>query len=251
MTSAIILAGGLGTRLRSAVPDLPKPMAPIAGRPFLAHQMDFWIAQGVNRFVLSVGYRHEAIRGFFGRRYRRAALDYVIETTPLGTGGALLLAAAQLPPDEPALLLNGDTYFDVALEALQAQANRLDAHWCFALFLNTDPARYMGVGVGEDGRISALRSPEAPLANGGVYLFKPIALQGLISDAPKAQPGRAVSLENDIFPQLMAQGQRFAGLECPGAFIDIGVPHDYQRAASVLPMLPNDENEDHHHAIAG
>ena len=235
MTSAIILAGGLGTRLRSAVPDLPKPMAPIAGRPFLAHQMDHWIAQGIDHFVLSVGYRHEAISGFFGRSYRDVALDYVIETTPLGTGGALLLAATQLPSDEPALLLNGDTYFDVTLEALEAQAARLDAHWCFALFRNTDPARYMGVGMGDDDRITALRSPEAPLANGGVYLFKPSALQGLKSDGPNAEPGRAVSLENDIFPQLIAQGQRFAGLECAGAFIDIGVPHDYQRAAAVLP----------------
>jgi NDP-sugar pyrophosphorylase family protein len=72
-----------------------------------------------------------------------------------------------------------------------------------------------------------------------------------MSDDPKAEPGRAVSLENDIFPQLIAQGQRFAGLECPGAFIDIGVPHDYQRAASVLPMLPNAEFEEHDHAIAG
>lgn len=243
MTSAIILAGGLGTRLRSAVPDLPKPMAPIAGRPFLAHQMDHWIAQGVNHFVLSVGYRHEAISGFFGRRYRDAALDYVIETTPLGTGGALLLAAAQLPQNEPALLLNGDTYFDVTFEALQAQARRLDAHWCFALFRNTDPARYMGVGVNQDGRITALRAPEAPLANGGVYLFQPRALLGL-----SAEPGRAVSLENDIFPQLFKQGQRFAGLECPGAFIDIGVPHDYQRAASVLPAAQPMERDN---AIAG
>jgi D-glycero-alpha-D-manno-heptose 1-phosphate guanylyltransferase len=243
MTSAIILAGGLGTRLRSAVPDLPKPMAPIAGRPFLAHQMDHWIAQGIAHFVLSVGYRHEAISGYFGPRYRGAALDYVIETTPLGTGGGLLLAAAQLPADEPALLLNGDTYFDVALDALQAQARRLDAHWCFALFRNTDPERYMGVGVAEGGRITALRSPDAPLANGGVYLFKPSTLQGLSAEA-----GRAISLENDIFPQLFRQGDRFAGLECPGAFIDIGVPHDYQRAASVLPA---DHLQEHDHAIAG
>ena len=243
MTSAIILAGGLGTRLRSAVPDLPKPMAPIAGRPFLAHQMDHWIAQGVSHFVLSVGYRHEAISGYFGCRYRGASLDYVVETTPLGTGGALLLAAAQLPLDEPALLLNGDTYFDVTLEALQAHARRLDAQWCFALFRNTDPARYMGVGVADDGRITALRSPEAPLANGGVFLFKPSALQGLT-----LEPGHAVSLENDIFPRLFSRGQRFGGLECPGAFIDIGVPFDYQRAIAVLPAARQQEPD---HAIAG
>ena len=115
MTTAIILAGGLGTRLRSAVPDLPKPMAPIAGRPFLAHQMDHWIGQGVSRFVLSVGYRHEAISSHFGRRFHGAAIDYVVETSPLGTGGAVKLATAGLPRDEYTLLLNGDTYFDVPL----------------------------------------------------------------------------------------------------------------------------------------
>jgi D-glycero-alpha-D-manno-heptose 1-phosphate guanylyltransferase len=237
MTSAIILAGGLGTRLRSAVPDLPKPMAPVAGRPFLAHLMDHWIAQGVRHFVLSVGYRHEAISGHFGRRYRGATLDYAIEPSPMGTGGALLLAAALVPHDEPALLLNGDTYFDVRLAALTAHAKRCQAQWCFALFRNTDPARYMGVGLADDGRITALRSPTAPLANGGVYLFDPRALRDLTHE-----PGRVVSLENDLFPQLFQQGQRFAGLECPGEFIDIGVPHDYHRAAAVLPT-------ETHHAL--
>ena len=240
-TSAIILAGGLGTRLRSAVPDLPKPMAPIAGRPFLAHQMDHWIAQGVGHFVLSVGYRHAAISEHFGRTYRGAALDYVVETTPLGTGGALLLAAAQLPADPtnaPVLLLNGDTYFDVSLDALKAHALAHDAQWCLALFRSTDAQRYLGVDVSADGRLHGLRStaptgaegPLANLANGGVYLFRPAALNGL-----KVAPGLAVSLENELFPQLLAQGQRFAGLVCPGAFIDIGVPADYARAASVLP----------------
>lgn len=230
MTTAIILAGGLGTRLRSAVPDLPKPMAPIAGRPFLEHQLDFWIAQGVRHFILSVGYRQEAISGHFGSRWHDATLDYAVEATPRGTGGALLLAAAQLPDDRPALLLNGDTYFDVRHEALAARAAKCDAHWCFALFRNTDPARYMGVGVARDGRITALRAPAAPLANGGVYWFRPESLRGIALDA--AQP---LSLENDLFPRLLAQGQRFAGLESAGAFIDIGVPADYHRAASVLP----------------
>ena len=233
MTSAIILAGGLGMRLRSAVPDLPKPMAPVAGRPFLAHQLDHWIAQGVDHFVLSVGYRHEAISGFFGGRYGGAALDYVVEASPLGTGGALLGAVARLPGNEPALLLNGDTYFDVGLDSLAGQARRHDAQWCFALFASDDPARYMGVGLAPDGRIHALRDPHARWANGGVYWFRPDALHGL-----KHEPGRVLSLENDLFPRLHAQGQRFAGLACAGNFIDIGVPHDYARAAAVLPRGP-------------
>ena len=113
MTTAIILAGGLGTRLRGTLPDLPKPMAPVAGRPFLAHQLDHWIAQGVVRFVLSVGYRAVAISNHFGDRYRGVPIDYVVEPAPLGTGGALALAATKLRSNEPALLLNGDTYFDV------------------------------------------------------------------------------------------------------------------------------------------
>jgi len=243
MTTAIILAGGLGTRLRSAVPDLPKPMAPIAGRPFLAHQMDHWIAQGVGRFVLSVGYRHEAISGHFGRRYHGAALEYVVETTPLGTGGAVMLAASQLPRDEYTLLLNGDTYFDVPLRELSARARRHDAHWCFSLFRNTDPARYMGVGLSKDGLITALRAPTAALANGGVYLFRPGAL-----DDVNLAAGQSASLENDLFPQLLAAGQRFAGVESHGAFIDIGLPSDYHRAASVLPPLPSEERA---HDLAG
>lgn len=243
MTTAIILAGGLGTRLRSAVPDLPKPMAPIAGRPFLAHQMDHWIAQGVGRFVLSVGYCHEAISGHFGRRYHGVPLDYVVEPAPLGTGGALALAAAGLPRGEYVLLLNGDTYFDVPLRDLLAHARSHDADWCFSLFRHDDAARYMGVGLGRDGLITALRSPMAPLANGGVYLFRPAAL-----DAAGLMPGQAASLENDLFPRLIAAGQRFAGLESDGAFIDIGVPADYHRAASVLPTARAPEND---HALAG
>ena len=238
VSSAIILAGGLGTRLRSCVPDLPKPMAPVDGRPFLAHLMDRWIGQGVHHFVLSVGYRCEAITDHFGPRYRGATLDYAVETVPLGTGGALRLAARRLPAQEPALLLNGDTYFDVDLAALQAQACALDAQWCLALFESPDPARYMGVGVEDDGRITALRSPQARWANGGVYWFIPAALRA----AGQAPAGQAESLENDVLPQLLARGQRFAALRCAGDFIDIGVPHDYRRAASVLPATPPQEN---------
>ena len=230
--SAIILAGGLGTRLRSAVPDLPKPMAPVRGRPFLLHQMDHWIAQGIRHFVLSVGYRHEAVMDGLGRTYRAAALDYVIERTPLGTGGALLLAAQALPPCEAALLLNGDTYFNVSLAALSGHARQRRAQWCLALFESHDTQRYMGVGVDAHGSINALREPGATWANGGVYWFQPRAL-----DAVRAQPDAVRSLENDLFPQLWAQGQHFAGLCSAGAFLDIGIPEDYRRAAHVLPEI--------------
>lgn len=235
--SAIILAGGLGTRLRSAVPDLPKPMAPIGGRPFLEHQMDYWIAQGINHFVIAVGYRHEAITGHFGNAYRGAAIDYVVETTPLGTGGGVLLALEKVSPDRPFLLLNGDTYFSVDLGRLEAFAQRHESDWCFSLFRTSETSRYLGMGISPEGRVTELKSSrdgDECLANGGVYWIRPQALQALCAADGKLAPGAAASLENDLFPLAFTAGQRMFGLEFPGSFIDIGIPGDYHRAASVL-----------------
>ncbi|MDB5763985.1 MAG: phosphohexose mutase [Herminiimonas sp.] len=234
MTSAIILAGGLGTRLRSAVPDLPKPMAPISGRPFLEHQMDYWIAQGISRFVLSIGYRHEVIVDHFGSRYNGAEVDYVIEQSPLGTGGALLLAAEKAGNTKPFLLLNGDTYFAVNLTTLETFFRKTDADWCFSMFRANEPGRYMGMDVALDGRINSLKSGTGEpgrLANGGVYLVHPRALS-----SGKFSPGDKVSLEDDIFPAAMNSGQRFFGIEFTGNFIDIGVPDDYYRAPSLVKL---------------
>lgn len=232
MTTAIVLAGGLGTRLRSVVPDLPKPMAPIGGRPFLEYQLDYWIAQGVSRFVLSVGYRHEVIVNYFGNSHKGAELDYVIEQTPLGTGGGLLLAAEKIDGAARFLLLNGDTYFAVGLEALTEFSQANDADWCFSLFRTNEEGRYMGMDVSPQGRITSLKSgagQSGRLANGGVYLVRLDALQ-----SEKFPPGVKVSLEDDILPVAMESGQRLFGLEFHGNFIDIGVPDDYYRAPTLL-----------------
>lgn len=231
MTTAVILAGGLGTRLRSAVPDLPKPMAPIGGRPFLAYQLDYWIAQGVSRFILSVGYRHEVIINHFGKLYKGAELDYVIEHTPMGTGGGLLLATEKIAYNTSFLLLNGDTYFAADLKALTEFAQENDADWSFSLFRTNEEGRYMGMEVTPQGRIASLKSGTGKpgrLANGGVYWVSPRAIDGQFS------PGDKVSLEDDIFPAAMASGQRLYGIEFTGTFIDIGVPDDYHRASSLL-----------------
>ena len=132
MTTAIILAGGLGTRLRSVIPDLPKPMAPICGRPFIEYQLEYWIKQGINKFILSVGYKNKVISGYFGDNYKGVEIDYVIENEPLGTGGAFLLASERIANNESFLLLNGDTYFDVDLDKLKEFAIEKDADWCFS-----------------------------------------------------------------------------------------------------------------------
>jgi D-glycero-alpha-D-manno-heptose 1-phosphate guanylyltransferase len=238
MTSAIILAGGLGTRLRSAVPDLPKPMAPISGRPFLQYQLDYWIKQGINHFVLSVGYRHEVIINHFGDSYKDAKLEYVIESTPLGTGGGLLLAAEKVSNTEPFLLLNGDTYFTVDVNTLSGFSIANDADWCFSLFHTQDDERYMGVDVSPQGQIISLKSATTSsgcLANGGVYWVNPRAL---LSD--RYIPGDRLSLEDEIFVAAMDSGQNLMGIAISGVFIDIGVPDDYQRAPALLEQYEKD-----------
>ena len=232
VTTAIILAGGFGTRLRAAVPDLPKPMAPIGNRPFLEYQLDYWIAQEVSHFILSVGYRHEAIVDHFGNSYKDAVLDYVIEQMPLGTGGGLLLAAEKIDNDAPFLLLNGDTYFAVDLKSLVKVSRENEADWCFSLFRTNEEGRYMGMGVSPRGQITSLKSgvgDPGRLANGGVYWVHPRALRG-----GRFVSGDKVSLEDDIFPAAMASGDRLFGVEFSGTFIDIGVPDDYNRAPELF-----------------
>ena len=232
MTTAIILAGGLGTRLRETVPDLPKPMAPINGRPFLEHQFDYWIGQGVKRFVLSVGYRHKVIIDHFGATYRGVPLDYAIEPSPLGTGGGLLLAAERLSGETAFLLLNGDTYFEVELAALRDIHDSKKADLTFALFRATVAGRYMGVDIAADGRITSLNSGAGKpgrVANGGVYLLNPETLR-----VGGWKPGDKVSLEDEIQLAAFESDRRLYGLECSGIFIDIGVPEDYSRASDLL-----------------
>jgi D-glycero-alpha-D-manno-heptose 1-phosphate guanylyltransferase len=230
MTDAVILAGGLGTRLRSAVPDVPKPMAPIAGRPFLEFLLDYWAAQGVSRFILSVGYRSEIIINHIGSNYKNIPVDYVIESTPLGTGGGLLLAVEKLR--NAFLLLNGDTYFKVGLPALNDFRLAHDADWCFSLFHATEADRFMGMEVSSQGQIMTLKSglgKVGQLANGGVYMVHPRVFAHLPYRA-----GQKVSLEEDILPFAMRAGQRLFGMACAGSFIDIGVPDDYRRASTVF-----------------
>lgn len=229
---AIILAGGFGTRLREAIPDIPKPMAPVGGRPFLEHQLDFWIASGISRFILSVGYRREAIISHFGSRYRDASIDYAIEEVPFGTGGGLLKAAALLDEFEPFLLLNGDTYFDVSLQEFQDFHDSRNADLSVALFRAPQANRYGRAELDANRRLKKLASAMAQageLANGGVYRLSGRVLH------PWAKDGcRPISLETEILPGMLARGMALYGMESPGRFLDIGVPDDYSRAPATI-----------------
>ena len=230
ISTAIVLAGGLGTRLKGVLKGLPKPMAPIRDRPFLEYQMDFWIDQGISRFILSVGYLNQTISSHFGDSYRSVEINYVQENTPLGTGGGLLMASKNLA--EPFLLLNGDTFFEVDLNDLCLFHNEHNAEWTMSLFRSKDLDRYMGVGLAKTGEILVLKSKESQidlLVNGGVYLINPSAISRL-----NLNPGIKSSLENQLLPSFLSLGGRLFGIECYGKFIDIGLPDDYYRAQKIL-----------------
>jgi D-glycero-alpha-D-manno-heptose 1-phosphate guanylyltransferase len=166
------------------VPTLPKPMAPIRDRPFLEYQMDYWIKQGVSRFILSVGYLKDFIIEHFGNTYKGIPIEYSIEHEPLGTGGALLLAKEGLT--ETFLVLNGDTFIEVDLDNLFEFHLECKSDWTFALFRTSQSERYMGMDVSPNGEILLLKSrpkESSSLINGGVYLIEPSVLSSSSNDA--------------------------------------------------------------------
>jgi len=231
VTTAIVLAGGLGTRLREIAPNLPKPMAPINNRPFLEYLMDYWIQQGISRFILSVGYLRDIVINHFGTKYKGASVEYAIESIPLGTGGGFLLAAKDL--NETFLLLNGDTFIEVNLNNLYKFHIECKSSWTLALFRTNQSDRYMGVDVSSNGEILPLKFDENKInnyVNGGVYLMEPLVLNLL-----DYKTGDKASLEDELLPNYLSNGGLLHGQECKGKFIDIGIPEDYYRAIDILP----------------
>lgn len=230
--TAVILAGGLGTRLRSVVNDLPKPMAPIHGRPFLEYLIDYWITQGVSDFILSVGYRYNDIVNHFGNQYKTAKISYIIEDTPLGTGGGLVMAAERIGLNKQFLLLNGDTFFEVTLTQLRQFHKEKKSDLTFSLFKNNDTARYMGMDVHQDGSIMHLKSAQSnenSFVNGGVYLIN----SNLFADGSFIA-GNKYSFEADLIPSFLSHNKKVYGLNFDSFFIDIGVPDDYLRTVQLF-----------------
>jgi len=224
---AIVLAGGLGTRLRAVVSDLPKPMAPVAGRPFLAILLDQLDQAGFEHVVLSVGYRREAIMEHFGDRYGRLALSYAVETHPLGTGGAIRLALEQTQAPE-LFVLNGDTYLALDYSAMLAHHRRHGARLTLAAQQVADTHRYGALALQGDRVIDFLEKGRSGpgLINGGTYLLEP----GLFDD--QALP-EAFSFETDLLMPKVAELAPLAFIT-EGRFIDIGVPEDYARAQTLF-----------------
>lgn len=224
-TTAVVLAGGFGTRLRSVVREVPKPLAPIGDRPFLAYLFDYLIAQGVTDVVLAVGYKGGLVETGFGESYRTLRLRYSHEEEPLGTGGAIQLALGLVSAGEPVWVLNGDTFFDCSLAALAEQHEASRADVTVALCRVEVADRYGLVELDDDLLITRFREKQAGasgLINAGVYLLEPAALQRF--DFPAR-----FSLERDFFEAHLLD-LRLVGSEQAGYFVDIGVPADYARA---------------------
>ena len=241
-TELLILAGGLGTRLRPAVADVPKPMAPIGGIPFLDYLMAHWRDQGITRFVLSVGYMADSIRSHFGSRYHGCAIDYATESSPLGTGGAIRNAIVNCPwSGEHLVIINGDTWFPVPLRILVADAHGKGKPVTVAVKRIADNDRYGGILLDENGLVrefTAVSHETAdPLINGGTYLINRTYTADLMRD--KFGP---FSFEREILEHLGAAGLLAASIQ-DVQFLDIGVPNDYQRANELLsPKLVTQSN---------
>lgn len=226
MKEAVILAGGYGTRLRQVVADVPKPMAPIGGRPFLEIQLGMLARRGFGHAVLAVGYLGHMIVEHFGDRFGDLELSYTIETSPLGTGGAMQQALQRCRSDR-AFVLNGDTYLELDFDA----ADRLwqtDRRGVLVARSVPDTARYGRLAVA-DGWVQGLieKGTAGPgVINAGCYLLA----RGQLAEFAEPPP---FSFEKDFLPLVLPTAPWHLFLT-DGLFIDIGVPEDFARAQELL-----------------
>ena len=232
MREAIILAGGFGTRLQSVVSDVPKPMAPVAGRPFLTYLLDRLGGQDYTHVVLATGYMHEKIEDFFGKEYHGIAIDYAREMSPLGTGGAIV-NALQHCREESVTVVNGDTLFDIDHSELVDFASIQRTPLAIVLREVHDSGRYGAVEVDDVGRITAFKEKDPSVGkgyiNGGIYRMHRTLLEGYAV-------GDSFSFEKEVM-QRRYRDERFYAYVSRAYFIDIGIPEDYARAQKEFPQL--------------
>ncbi len=222
-----ILVGGLGTRLSSVVNDVPKPMASVAGRPFLEHLIKFHASKGFKNFIFLTGYMSEVIENHFKDGSELGvSIAYSVEKERLGTGGAIKLGLQNFPT-EYFFLINGDTFSDTELDSLcKGKVNTL------AIVRMEDTARYGTVCTSHDGRVTEFKEKEDSAGEGyintGSYFLA--AKDVMKIETPK------FSLENVLFPELTEKGSLYA-VKNNGSFLDIGIPEDYLRCESFFNEL--------------
>ncbi|WP_420238014.1 nucleotidyltransferase family protein [Telmatobacter bradus] len=228
---AVVLAGGFGTRLASRLKDTPKPMAPVAGRPFLEYLLTNLSRRGFTHVVLSVGHLHEVIEQHFGASFAGMRLDYVVEEAPLGTGGAIRAALAWVKQPS-VLVLNGDTYLDADYAAMMQAHAEAEAALTMAICQQPDIARYGGVMLEKDEFVQRVMGFEEKgrsgpgWINAGAY-----AIARALAWPPALE--EKFSFERDFLMPEVARLKPLA-FTVEGFFLDIGIPEDLDRAQTAL-----------------
>ena len=228
---AIVLAGGKGTRLQSVVSDVPKPMAAVNGKPFLAYLLEDLSKQGLETVILAVGYKREVIMDYFGDSYEGMNIKYSVEEEALGTGGAIRLACEMCEHNRVAAI-NGDTFFRVDLQQLSAFHTAHGAQLSIALKKMKDFDRYGTVNLDEEDKIIGFEEKTYKvegLINGGIYVFD----KALLTEADFPEK---FSFEKDILESKYLDWP-FYGLAFDTYFIDIGIPKDYEQSQHDLATL--------------
>jgi NDP-sugar pyrophosphorylase family protein len=222
--TSVILAGGLGTRLRAVVSDRPKILADVCNRPFLTFLLDQLIAARAREVILCTGFMADDVQKELGHNYKSLNIVYSTEPEPLGTGGALRLAWPLIKSD-PVLILNGDSFVNVDLTAYMEWFFQMDRQAALLLIEVPETGRYGTVISDDDGRITAFEEKVIDSGpgwiNGGIYIMK----KSLVGTIPRAMP---YSLERQFFPGLTQKN--IYGFCTSGKFIDIGTPDSYHRA---------------------
>lgn len=224
--TAILLAGGFGTRLRDLHPGVPKPMIPVAGRPFLEWELRYWRQQGFSRFVISLGYQaHIAEQYFESRSADGMEIRTVTEREPLGTGGAIRFAANTAGISDPFAVANADS---LVVADMRPALKLLRDGQVDGVLLGVpvpDTTRYGSLAITPGGRLTGFREkqPGAGHINGGVYLFR----RKLLQLFPSQQP---LSMETEVFPALLAAGADLRVVPADAPFLDIGTPESLAEA---------------------
>ena len=223
---AIILAGGFGTRLSTVVSDVPKPMAPIKGRPFLEYLLDDLNEKGINRIILAVGYKKEIIKSHFKEKYKNIDIVYSDEDIPLGTGGAIKKALT-LTKDEDIFIINGDTFFDVDLKEMYQFHKKNSSKLTLAIKDMEKFDRYGSLILEEDKiiKFEEKKYIDKGYINGGIYLID----KNLLIQEKK----ESFSFEKEILENKNFQIEKY-GYKSEGYFIDIGIPEDYYRFKEII-----------------
>ena len=234
LLSAVILAGGLGTRLKEVVQDVPKSMAPINGRPFLEYQLAFLEESGIRNVILATGYKSEVIFEHFGYNFLSLSLCYSNEDEPLGTGGGLIKAANLADPTQHLFVMNGDTYFPISLAKMMKSHRASHADFTMAMIKSTDCGRYSAFDITSDGRLLPTSDGASLNKSGGIYLLSP----GMVSDLQSRAVER-LSFEDDLTPSYLNADLKLFAYVSDAPFVDIGVPEDYYKAALLIDEYKN------------